>query len=205
MYLFKNGINGDAKSFNTDKISVSAMDAILMPIIQKMCENIGLTEENYKIMFEHEGKKEYLTGAQNIPLNEEHMIYMSLCTDCGYEIYFADESYYEKFEEYFQGVAAKCKAKEMKKYILKYTTSGFCCDFCYMIVAESLEEAKKLWNQYLCENNSVQYTWSKAQKAMKYHHDGFITWTEAGYSDNQKGCYELQKNYHNERSDHLQD
>ena len=46
---------------------------------------------------------------------------------------------------------------------------------------------------------------AKAEKAVKYHHDGFISWSEAGYSDNQKGCYELQKNYHNEESDHLQD
>ena len=68
MFLFKNGINGEAKSFNTDKISVSAMDAILIPIIQKMCENIGLTEENYKIMFEHEGKKRISYRCSKYPI-----------------------------------------------------------------------------------------------------------------------------------------
>ena len=59
---------------------------------------------------------------------------------------------------------------QMKEFIVRWTASGYCVEFYYMIVAESLDKAKELWNEYVKVNEDIQYSWNKAIKAVKNHY-----------------------------------
>ena len=45
----------------------------------------------------------------------------------------------------------------MRKFIVVWTADGYCVDFYHMVVAESQDKAKELWDEYVKthEKNSV--------------------------------------------------
>lgn len=93
----------------------------------------------------------------------------------------------------------------MKEFIVRWTTSEYCVDFYYMIVAKSLDKAKELWNEYVKTNGDIQYSWNKAVKAVKNHYGGYIAWKDNGESDKTEGCYKMDSVNTYEGSDHLRD
>lgn len=93
----------------------------------------------------------------------------------------------------------------MRQFILRYTADGYCCDFRFVVNAKSLDKAKELWKEYVNKHEDVAYSWSKAEKAVKYHHGGYIEWKDDGETENAEGIYKLENNYYREGSDHLRD
>lgn len=93
----------------------------------------------------------------------------------------------------------------MREYIVKWTADGYCVEFYHMIVAESLDKAKELWNEYVNTHEKIQYSWHKAEKAVKYHYGGYISWKDNGVTDRNEGCYEMEKENISTGSDHLRD
>lgn len=91
------------------------------------------------------------------------------------------------------------------KFIVTWTAAGYCGEFRYSIVAVDLESAKDLWDAYVKVNSKVQYSWKKAVSACKYHHGGYISWKNAGSTDQEVGCYEMDFLFFKESSDHLRD
>ena len=45
----------------------------------------------------------------------------------------------------------------MKEYIVRWTASGYCVDFYHMVIADSLDKAKELWNEYVNTHEDIQY------------------------------------------------
>lgn len=74
-----------------------------------------------------------------------------------------------------------------------------------MIVAESLDKAKELWNEYVKTKDDIQYSWNKAVKAAKNHYGGYIAWKDNDESNKAEGCYEMENINTYEGSDHLRD
>lgn len=93
----------------------------------------------------------------------------------------------------------------MRGFIVRWTASGYCVDFYYMVVAESLNKAKELWKEYVQKHEDIERSWNEAEKAVKYHHGGYISWKDNGETENAEGVYELEKDYYREGSDHLRD
>lgn len=93
----------------------------------------------------------------------------------------------------------------MKQFILRYTADCYCCDFRFIVNAESLDKAKELWTEYVNNHKDIEYSWYKAEKAVKYHHGGYIEWKDNGETEDREGVYELEKDYYREGSDHLRD
>lgn len=93
----------------------------------------------------------------------------------------------------------------MREFIVRWKASGYCVDFYYMVVAESFDKAKELWYEYVKVNEEVQYSWSKAVKAIKNYCGGYITWKDNGETDKPEGCYEMKSVNTYEGSDHLRD
>ena len=93
----------------------------------------------------------------------------------------------------------------MKQFILRYMADGYCCDFRFKVNAKSLDKAKELWKEYVKTHENVAYSWSKAEKAVRCHHGGYISWTDNGETENAEGVYELGEDYYLEGSDHLRD
>lgn len=93
----------------------------------------------------------------------------------------------------------------MREFIVRWTADGYCVDFYYMVVAESLDKAKELWNEYVKVNKDIQCSWSKAVKAVKNHYGGYITWKDNGETTKSKGCYKMENVNTYECSDHLRD
>lgn len=46
----------------------------------------------------------------------------------------------------------------MHEFIVRWTASGYCVDFYYMVVAESLDKAKELWDKYVNIHKDIQYS-----------------------------------------------
>lgn len=93
----------------------------------------------------------------------------------------------------------------MREFIVRWTADGYCVEFRYKIVAESLNKAKELWEEYVDKHEDIEYSWSKAEKAVRYHHGGYIEWKDNGDTKNAEGVYELGENYYIKGSDHLRD
>lgn len=54
-----------------------------------------------------------------------------------------------------------------------------------MVVAESLDNAKELWDEYVKTHEKIQYSWNKAVKAVKYHHGGYMGKMYEVYAENE--------------------
>lgn len=93
----------------------------------------------------------------------------------------------------------------MRQFILRYTADGYCCEFRFEVNAESLDKAKELWKEYVKTHENVAYSWSKAEKAVKYHHGGYISWTDKGKTEDTEGVCVLKEDCFREGSDHLRD
>lgn len=93
----------------------------------------------------------------------------------------------------------------MNKYIVRWTASGYCVDFYGMVVAETLDKAKELWDEYVKSHEDVRYSWDKAIKAVKYHYGGYIEWKDYDSTNKEEGCYEMPVVNTYEGSDHLRD
>ena len=85
----------------------------------------------------------------------------------------------------------------MHEFIVRWTASGYCVDFYYMVVAESLDKAKELWDKYVNIHKDI--------KAVENHYGGYITWKYNGESDKAEGCYKMKNVNTYEGSDHLRD
>ena len=93
----------------------------------------------------------------------------------------------------------------MHEFIVRWTASGYCADFYHMVIADSLDKAKELWNEYVNTHEDIQYSWNKAVKAVKNHYGGYITWEDNGESDKAEGCYKMENVSTYDGSDHLRD
>lgn len=93
----------------------------------------------------------------------------------------------------------------MREFIIRWTVDGYCVEFQYKIVAESLNKAKELWDEYVKTHEEVQYPWEKAVKAVKYHYGGYISWEYNGETERADGCYEMETVNTYDGSDHLRD
>ena len=93
----------------------------------------------------------------------------------------------------------------MHEFIVRWTASGYFVDFYHMVIADSLDKAKELWNEYVNTHEDIQYSWNKAVKAVKNHYGGYITWEDNGESDKAEGCYKMENVSTYDGSDHLRD
>ena len=78
----------------------------------------------------------------------------------------------------------------MKAFLVSWYASGYCGTFRYMVVANNLDEAKEIWNKFVEGNKDVEYSWRKAEKGVRNHYGGYITWEEKGNSDKEKNLTE---------------
>lgn len=93
----------------------------------------------------------------------------------------------------------------MNAYKVSWHASGYTGTFNYLVVAESLREAKEKWEKFVSRDRHLAYSWEKAKKAMKRHYGGYVTWKEQGETDKEPGCYKLEYNKWGGSSDHLRD
>lgn len=93
----------------------------------------------------------------------------------------------------------------MREFIVRWTADGYCVEFHYLVVAESLDNAKELWDEYVKTHEKIQYSWNKAVKAVKYHYGGYISWEDNGETKKEKGCYGMESENISTGSDHLRD
>lgn len=95
----------------------------------------------------------------------------------------------------------------MKAFNVKWHAQGMNGSYSYIVVEETLEKAKELWNEFVAkaENTRINYTWERAKKGMKNHYGGYIKWKEIGETDKERGCYEDEYDKWNSGSDHLRD
>ena len=86
-----------------------------------------------------------------------------------------------------------------KRMFIELKTSGD--------IAESLDNAKELWNEYIKthEEEEIQYSWDKALRAVKRHYGGYISWKDKGETDKLQGCYRMESENLFTGSDHLRD
>lgn len=95
--------------------------------------------------------------------------------------------------------------KIMKSFIVSWYVSGYTGTFRYLVVANDIDEAKKIWDKFALNNDEIECSWKQAEKGVKNHYGGYITWKENGNCDKEIGCYELDFNDWNTSSDHLWD
>ena len=95
----------------------------------------------------------------------------------------------------------------MKAFLVSWYASGYCGTFRYTVVANSLDKAKEIWNKFVEENKDIEYSWRKAEKGVRNHYGGYITWVDKGRvaDDIESGCYEMDFDRWNVGSDHLND
>lgn len=93
----------------------------------------------------------------------------------------------------------------LNAFIVSWHASGYNGTFRYLIAADDLEDAKALWASFVESNKKIQYSWEKAEKGVKNHYGGYISWEEKEKTDKERGCYELQYDKWNVGSDHLND
>ena len=46
----------------------------------------------------------------------------------------------------------------MKKFMVEWYASGYCGSFKYSVVANSLEEAEIIWNEFISNNDKLKYS-----------------------------------------------
>ena len=93
----------------------------------------------------------------------------------------------------------------MKAFLVSWYASGYCGTFRYMVVANNLDKAKEIWSKFVGENKDVEYSWRKAEKGVRNHYGGYITWKENGNVNKEIGCYKMDFDAWNTGSDHLWD
>ena len=93
----------------------------------------------------------------------------------------------------------------MNAYKVSWHADGYTGTFNYLVVAESLHEAKEKWEKFVSHKQRLSYSWEKAKAAAKRHYGGYVVWKEEGETDKEPGCYELKFNKWNAGSDHLRD
>ena len=93
----------------------------------------------------------------------------------------------------------------MLSFIVTWHASGYCGAFRYQVVAGSLENAKEAWEEFVNNNDELNYSWEKAKNAVKRHHGGYIAWKQRGTTDKPAGCYELEFDSWGGQTDHVRD
>ena len=93
----------------------------------------------------------------------------------------------------------------MKSFIVSWHASGYAGTFRYLVVANDIEKAKEIWNEFVSNNNEIEYSWEKAEKGVKNHYGGYISWSENDNIEKEVGCYEMDFDAWNTGSDHLWD
>lgn len=93
----------------------------------------------------------------------------------------------------------------MKEFIVEWYASGYCGNFKYSVIANDLEEAKIIWDEFVSSNDKLSYSWGKAKRGVKNHYGGYIRWKEIGESSKEIGCYKMKFDYWNTSSDNLMD
>lgn len=93
----------------------------------------------------------------------------------------------------------------MKSFIVSWHADGYCGTFRYMVVANTVGEAKEIWSKFVRDNKDIEYSWEKAERGVKNHHSGYIAWKENGNCDRKNGCYKMEFNAWSTGSDHLWD
>lgn len=93
----------------------------------------------------------------------------------------------------------------MNEFVVRWSVSGYIVDFYFCVVAESFDAAKQLWQEYVSTHGKINYTWKQAEKAMKNHYGGYISWEDHGATNKQKGCYAMKSVKTFAGSDHLWD
>lgn len=95
--------------------------------------------------------------------------------------------------------------KRKNSFVVTWFADGYSGSFEHEVVAETLEKAKEAWEDYVCKNGNLNYSWSKAKKGERNHFGGYIIWKEQGLTDKAIGFYELPFKPFKEKSDHLRD
>ena len=93
----------------------------------------------------------------------------------------------------------------MRAFIVSWHASGYCGTFNYLVVASNIDEAKEKWSKFVNGDSKIAYSWEKAEKGVKNHYGGYITWKDNGICDKVPGCYELKFDNWSNGSDHLND
>ena len=93
----------------------------------------------------------------------------------------------------------------MREFVVRWTADGYCVEFYYTVVSETLDAAKKLWDKYVNNHSDIQYSWNKAVKAVKKHYGGYIAWKDNGETNKPEGCYGMESVNTYYGSDHLMD
>lgn len=93
----------------------------------------------------------------------------------------------------------------MREFIVEWYVSGYCGSFRYSVVANNINEAKKIWISFVEENEDVKYSWKKAERGVEKHYGGYIRWKEICESSKEIGCYKMDFDNWNVGSDHLMD
>lgn len=63
----------------------------------------------------------------------------------------------------------------LNSYVICFHASGMNGTENFHVTAESLEKAKRMWEDYVEENPKVGYFYKKAAKGVKYHTGGYVT------------------------------
>lgn len=50
----------------------------------------------------------------------------------------------------------------MKEFIVEWYASGYCGSFKYSVIANDLEEAKIIWDEFVSSNDKLSYSWGKS-------------------------------------------
>lgn len=93
----------------------------------------------------------------------------------------------------------------MKSFVVSWYASGYIGTFNYLVVADDIEKAKEILEEYVKNNSRIAYSWAKAENGVKNHYGGYITWKDNGVCDKKIGCYKLEFDKWNVGSDHLND
>lgn len=102
-------------------------------------------------------------------------------------------------------IEAEVAKKRKYSFVVTWHADGYCGAFRHEVVAESLDKAKEVWEDYVCKNEDLNYSWEKAKNAVRKHYGGYIEWKEQGLTDKAAGFYKLPFDYYKQKSDHLWD
>lgn len=153
-----------------------------------------MKEKLYGFVFKH-GEDDYSYACElGISKEDEEKIseILSRYTNCGWSVRGSKNAIINEF-------SAK------RSFIVSWFADGYNGTFNYLVVATDIEEAKEIWKEFIEHNDSLAYSWEKAERGVKNHYGGYITWKDNGVCDKDVGCYELPYNKWNVGSDHLWD